>query len=116
MKIYFIKSLRYIYAFIILILVLSGCVGERTYEYPGLVNVELHRICRSVGLRNTNRFMVIDSKVYPLNKDGYTAPLEEITTSLEEAGYFCGPIRSRELPCTPGKNKTLSGKICSFSK
>jgi len=48
--------------------------------------------------------MVLLGKIYPLNNDGRTAALEEISTSLEDAGYFCGTYRFRNAPCSVGKN------------
>ena len=42
----------------------------------------------AVSSRNTNRFMVLLGKIYPLNNEGRTAALEEISTSLEDGRIF----------------------------
>ena len=97
------------------ILILVGCSQERRYVYPMDQRLELQRICRAVSSRNTNRFMVLLGKIYPLNNDGRTASLEEISTSLEDAGYFCGPFRLKNAPCSTGKNRRLDHSACAFS-
>ncbi|MBC8258835.1 MAG: hypothetical protein H8E38_07460 [SAR324 cluster bacterium] len=98
----------------LLLLFAGGCSQERTYLYPMDGRLELQRICRAVSARNTNRFMVLLGKIYPLNNDGRTAPLEEISTSLEDAGYFCGPYRLRNAPCSVGKNRRIDQSACSY--
>ena len=98
------------------ILVSVGCSQERKYVYPMDQRLELQRICRAVSSRNTNRFMVLLGKIYPLNNDGHTAALEEISTNLEDAGYFCGHFRMRNSPCSIGKNKRIDQTTCSFSR
>ena len=98
------------------VLVFGGCSYERTYVYPLGQRLELQRICRSVSAENTNRFMVLLGKIYPLNNDGRTAALEEISTSLEDAGYFCGTYRFRNAPCSVGKNTLIDQTACSFSR
>ena len=65
---------------------------------------------------NTNRFMVLLGKIYPLNNDGRTAALEEISTNLEDAGYFRGTYRFRNAPCSVGKNSLIDQTTCSFSR
>ena len=100
----------------ITMLFVAACNHERTYVYPKGKRLELQRICRAVTAGNTNRFMVFMGKIYPLNNDGSTAPLEEISTTLEEAGYFCGPYRLKNSPCSPGKNRRLDKSACAFSR
>jgi len=100
-----------------LILVISvGCKQERSYVYPMDQRLELQRICRAVSSRNTNRFMVLLGKIYPLNNDGRTAALEEISTNLEDAGYFCGSFRFRNAPCSIGNKIMIDQTSCSFSR
>ena len=99
----------------ILLISVVGCTQERRYVYPQGQRLELQRICRAVTVRNTNRFMVLSGKIYPLNSDGTTAPLEEMITTLEEAGYFCGSYRLKNSPCSPGKNRRLDHSACAFS-
>ena len=41
---------------------------------------------------------------------------EEISTNLEDAGYFCGPFRLRNGPCSIGKNKRIDQSTCAFSR
>ncbi len=101
---------------VLFVLVVGGCSHERTYVYPLGQRLELQRICRSVSAENTNRFMVLLGKIYPLNNDGHTAALEEISTNLEDAGYFCGPFRLRNAPCSIGKNKRIDQTACAFSR
>ena len=98
------------------ILISVGCSHERRYVYPMDQRLELQRICRAVSSRNTNRFMVLLGKIYPLNNNGHTAALEEISTNLEDAGYFCGPFRMRNAPCSIGKNKRIDQTTCAFSR
>ena len=98
------------------LLSLATCSRERKYVYPQGNNLELQRICRAVTTRNTNRFMVILGKIYPLNNDGHTVPLERISTSMMDGGYFCGPYHLKNSPCSPGKNRKLDNSACSFSK
>ena len=98
------------------ILISTGCSQERKYVYPMDQRLELQRICRFVSAENTNRFMVLLGKIYPLNNDGHTAALEEISTNLEDAGYFCGPFRMRNAPCSIGKNKRIDQTTCAFSR
>ena len=98
------------------ILISVGCSQERRYLYPMDQRLELQRICKYVSSRNTNRFMVSLGKIYPLNNDGRTAALEEISTSLEDAGYFCGPYRFKNAPCAIGKNKLIDQTTCSYSR
>ena len=98
------------------LLSIIGCSQERSYVYPLGERKEIQRVCRAVTASNTNRFMVLLGKIYPLNNDGRTAPLEEISTTLEEAGYFCGPYRLKNAPCAVGKNRRIDKSICSFSR
>ena len=100
----------------ITMLFVAACNHERMYVYPQGKRLELQRICRAVTAGNTNRFMVFMGKIYPLNNDGPTAPLEEISTTLEDAGYFCGPYRLKNSPCSPGKSRRLDQSACAFSK
>ena len=100
---------------LITMLFVAACNHERIYVYPQGKRLELQRICRAVTAGNTNRFMVFMGKIYPLNNDGPTAPLEEISTTLEDAGYFCGPYRLKNSPCSPGKNRRLDQSACAFS-
>ena len=99
----------------ILLLSLAACNQERKYLYPQEKSLELRRICRVVPARNTNRFMVILGKIYPLNNDGHTVQLEKISTSLPDAGYFCGTFHLKNSPCFPGKKRRLDNSACSFS-
>ena len=98
------------------VLAVGGCSHERTYVYPSEQRNEIIRICRTVSAQNTNRFMVLLGKIYPLNNDGRTAALEEISTNLEDAGYFCGPLRLRNALCSTGKNKRIDQTTCAFSR
>jgi len=97
------------------LLTVAGCSQERRYVYPMGQRLELQRVCRAVTASNINRFMVLLGKIYPLNNDGRTASLEEISTSLEDAGYFCGPFRLKNAPCSTGKNRRLDHSACAFS-
>ena len=99
-----------------LLLSLAACSQERKCVYPQEKSLELRRICRAVTARNTNRFMVILGKIYPLNNDGHTVPLERISTSMMDAGYFCGPYHLKNSPCSPGKNRRIDNSACSFSR
>ena len=101
---------------VLFILSAGGCNQERMYVYPLGQQLELQRICRAVSATNTNRFMVLLGKIYPLNNDGRTAALEEISTNLEDAGYYCGPFRLRNAPCSIGKNKRIDQTTCAFSR
>lgn len=101
---------------VLFVLAVGGCSHERTYVYPLGQHLEQQRICRLVSAENTNRFMVLLGKIYPLNNDGHTAALEEISTNLEDAGYFCGPFRLRNAPCSIGKNKRIDQTTCAFSR
>tara|TARA_B100000579_G_C22774588_1_gene825908 strand:- start:1071 stop:1451 length:381 start_codon:yes stop_codon:yes gene_type:complete len=93
---------------------IMGCYNKREYFYPTSNRLELQRICRYVIAGNTNRFMVILGKIYPLNNDGISIPLEEISTTIEDAGYFCGPYRLKNSPCSKGKKKRLDHSACMF--
>ena len=99
---------------VLFVLISVACNQERRYVYPTDQSLELQRICRAVSSRNTNRFMVLLGKIYPLNNDGRTAALEEISTSLEDAGYFCGPYRFRNIPCSIGEKKLIDQSTCSY--
>ena len=109
------KLLLYVLT-VLLIIAAGGCSQERRYVYPSDKRLELQRVCRAVSARNTNRFMVLLGKIYPLNNDGRTAALEEISTKLEDAGYFCGPYRLRNAPCPVGYNRIIDKSTCSFSR
>ena len=93
-----------------------GCSQDRKYVYPMDQRLELQRICIAVSARNTNRFMVLLGKIYPLNNDGRTRALEEISTSLKDAGYFCGPYRFKNAPCSIGYNQMIDQTTCYFSR
>ena len=95
-------------------LYLTGCRQERNYLYPSENREELQRVCRRVVATNTNRFMVRLGKIYPLNNDGLTAHLEEMNTTLEDAGYFCGRFYFRNAPCFPGRKRKLDQSSCAF--
>ena len=97
----------------LLILSSGGCSQQRRYVYPTDERLELQRVCRAVSSRNTNRFMVLLGKIYPLNNDGKTAELEEIRTELKDAGYYCGNYRLQDAPC-PISNKYRIGYILHF--
>tara|TARA_Y100001970_G_C13944480_1_gene704883 strand:+ start:100 stop:426 length:327 start_codon:yes stop_codon:yes gene_type:complete len=84
---------------IILFLFLNGCKKERQYVYPQPKRLELERICEFIKARGTNRFMVLLGKIYPLNNDGDTMPIENLHTKLNDAGYFCGNSNFKDLHC-----------------
>ena len=94
------KLLLYVLT-VLLIIAAGGCSQERRYVYPSDKRLELQRVCRAVSARNTNRFMVLLGKIYPLNNDGRTAALEEISTKLEDAGVFLRTLSFKEcaMPC-----------------
>jgi len=98
------------------ILISVGCSHERRYVYPMDQRLELQRICKAVSSRNTNRFMVLLGKIYPLNNDGETAELEEIRTDLKDAGYFCGNYRLQDAPCPIANEYRIKSQNCSFSR
>ncbi len=100
----------------LLILSSGGCSQQRRYVYPTDERLELQRVCRAVSSRNTNRFMVLLGKIYPLNNDGEIGELEEIKTELKDAGYFCGSFRFRNAPCSIGKNRMIDQTSFSFSR
>ena len=98
----------------LLILSSGGCSQQRRYVYPTDERLELQRVCRAVSSRNTNRFMVLLGKIYPLNNDGKTAELEEIRTELKDAGYFAGIIDCKMRPVQLQTNIELNPKIVLF--
>ena len=100
----------------VLILSSGGCSRTRTYVYPTDESLELQRVCRAVSSRNTNRFMVLLGKIYPLNNDGKTAELEEIRTELKDAGYFCGNYRLQDAPCPIENKYRIKPENCVFSR
>ena len=100
----------------LLILSLVGCGQQRKYVYPTDKSLELQRVCRAVSSRNTNRFMVLLGKIYPLNKDGRLAELEEIRTELKDAGYFCGSYRLQDAPCPISNKYRIKSQNCAFSR
>ena len=100
----------------LIVLSSEGCSQPKKYVYPTDESVELQRICRAVSLRNTKRFMVLLGKIYPLNNDGNTAELEEITTNLNDAGYFCGNFRLQDAPCPIENKYRIKSQNCSFSR
>ena len=99
-----------------LIMSSGGCKQQKRYLYPTDERLELQRVCRAVSSRNTNRFMVSFGKIYPLNNDGKTAELEEITTKLNNAGYFCGNFRLQDAPCPVENKYRIKSQNCSFSR
>ena len=100
----------------LLILSSGGCSQQRRYVYPTVERLELQRVCRAVSSRNTNRFMVLLGKIYPLNNDGKTAELEEIRTDLKDAGYFCGNYRLQAAPCPISNKYRIKSQNCAFSR
>ena len=100
----------------LLILSLGGCSQQRRYVYPTDERLELQRVCRAVSSRNTNRFMVLLGKIYPLNNDGKIAELEEMRTKLKDAGYFCGNYRMQNAPCPIVKKYRIKSQNCAFSR
>jgi len=100
----------------LLILSSGGCNQQRRYVYPTNERLELQRVCSAVSSRNTNRFMVLLGKIYPLNSDGKTAELEEIRTELKDAGYFCGNYRLQDAPCPIANKYRIKSKNCAFSR
>ena len=100
----------------LLILSLGGCSQQRKYVYPTDERIELQRVCLAVSSRNTNRFMVLLGKIYPLNNDGKTAELEEIRTELKDAGYFCGNYRLKNAPCPISNKYRMNSENCSFQR
>ena len=100
----------------LLILSFGGCKQERRYLYPTDERLELQRVCRAVSSINTKRFMVLLGKIYPLNNDGKTAELEEISTELKDAGYFCGNFRLEDAPCPIVKEYRINSVNCYFSR
>ena len=101
---------------VLFVIAVEGCSYERTYVYPLGQRLELQRICSLVSAENTNRFMVLLGKIYPLNNNGHTAALEEISTNLEDAGYFCGSFRLGNAPCSIGTNRRIDQTTCAFSR
>ena len=93
-----------------------GCRNERKYVYPLEERIEIQRICRFINNRGTNRFMILLGKIYPLNNDGVTHPLKNVTTNLDDAGYFCGRIRLRNDYCSKIEIKYLYNKDCEISR
>ena len=100
----------------LLILSSEGCSKKRTYVYPTDERLELQKACIAVSSRNTKRFMVLLGKIYPLNNDGKTAELEEISTELKDAGYFCGNFRLEDAPCPIVKEYRINSVNCYFSR
>ena len=100
----------------LLILSSGGCSQQRRYVYPTDDRLELQRVCRAVSSRNTKRFMVLLGKIYPLNNDGITAELEEISTNLKDAGYFCGNYRLQNAPCPMTNEYRVNSENCSFQR
>ena len=101
---------------LLLILSSEGCSKKRRYVYPTDERLELQRVCRAVSSRNTNRFMVLLGKIYPLNDDGKIAELEEIRTELKDAGYFCGNYRLQDAPCPIENKYRIKPENCVFSR
>ena len=100
----------------LLILSSGGCGQQRRYVYPTVERLELQRVCRAVSSRNTNRFMVLFGKIYPLNDYGEIAELEEIKTELKDAGYFCGNYRLQDAPCPISNKYRIKSQNCAFSR
>ena len=100
----------------LLILSSGGCSQQRRYVYPTDDRLELQRVCRAVSSRNTKRFMVLLGKIYPLNNDGITAELEEISTNLKDAGYFCGNYRLQNAPCPMANEYRVNSVNCYFKR
>ena len=99
-----------------LILSSGGCSQKRRYVYPTDERLELQRVCRAVSSRNTNRFMVLLGKIYPLNNDGKTSELEEIKTELKDAEYFCGNYRLQNAPCPISNKYRIKSENCYFAR
>ena len=99
----------------ILFLSIIGCKKERKYVYPLEDRFEIQRVCSFVKSRNTNRFMVLLGKIYPLNNDGVTVALENISTRLEDAGYFCGNYRLKNFNCLTNEKEYFYKKDCLIS-
>ena len=100
----------------LLFLISGGCSQQRKYVYPTNERLELQRVCRAVSSRNTNRFMVLLGKIYPLNNDGKIGELEEIKTELKDAGYFCGNYRLQDAPCPIENKYRIKPENCVFSR
>ena len=100
----------------LLVLSSGGCSQQRRYEYPTDESLELQRVCHAVSSRNTNRFMVLLGKIYPLNNDGKTPELEEIRTELKDAGYFCGNYRLQDASCPISNKYRIKSQNCDFSR
>jgi len=90
---------------VVSILSFTGCKNERKYIYPRGEQIELQRVCGLIRDRGTNRFMILLGKIYPLNNDGFTFPLKNVSTSLADAGYFCGRNRLKNDYCSELKSE-----------
>ena len=97
-----------------LFIFLKGCKSQREYVFPQKNRIEIQRVCRFIKTMDTNRFMVLLGKIYPLNNDGYTAPIKNLKTSLEDAGYFCGRSTSRNFHCPKIVIENLHEEGCVF--
>ena len=96
----------------ILFISITGCKNERKFIYPMEEQLEIQRVCIFIKARGTNRFMILLGKIYPLNNDGFTHPLENVTTNLEDAGYFCGRIRLKNDTCSMIERKNYYKEGC----
>ena len=89
-----------------------SCKKERKFIYPLEEHLEIQRVCRILKASDTNRFMILLGKIYPLNNDGVTHPLKNVTTNLEDAGYFCGRIRLKNDNCSMIERKSYYNEDC----
>ena len=99
-----------------LFIYIIGCKNERKYVYPMEERLEIQRVCQFIKANGANRFMILLGKIYPLNNDGVTHPLKNVTTNLEDAGYFCGRIRLNNDHCSIIGRKKLYKKDCEISR
>tara|TARA_Y100001970_G_C14226053_1_gene855740 strand:- start:49 stop:330 length:282 start_codon:yes stop_codon:yes gene_type:complete len=93
---------------------MNGCKSERKYVYPHKDTIEIQRICLFIKARETNRFMVLLGKIYPLNNDGVSVYLKNISTSLEDGGYFCGKSHFKNFYCNEKVTEKIYNANCNF--
>ena len=108
------KMIIFLY-FLINFFVIIGCNNKKIYVYPMQKRLEIQRVCFTVLKTNTKRFMVLLGKIYPLNNDGYSIPFENMSTTLEDAGYFCGNYRMENAPCPIGETQNIYKNDCFFA-
>lgn len=99
------------------IFLLQGCSSsESPFLFPAKDKQEIFRICRYLGQRGKNEFIVDDGKIAVKSKVVGRVYDPNIKTYLSDGYYRCGRADSGIVPCSVGASSIVGGQRCSFQR